>query len=50
MNVENYWIATKDGWTRYYPSQEKIKLIFDCPTTGKYIIYLEKGNKLYLSK
>ena len=54
MNVENYWIATNTGWTRYYPKeiipQPYPKLIFTCDKTGKYLIYLEKNSKLYLSK
>lgn len=49
--VENYWIATNDSWTKYYPKSEVFpKLIFTCDKTGKYLIYLEKGNKLYLNK
>ena len=61
MEVENYWIATKDGWTNYYPKKIKIceevldeientspKLIFTCEKSGKYIIYLKQGNGLYI--
>lgn len=61
VKIENYWIATKEGWTNYYKKTEdegsdKIqdiltqfpKLIFTCDKSGKYLIYLEKGAKLYL--
>ena len=60
VKVENYWIATKEGWTKYYPKKntceeeldslkkEYPRLIFTCDKSGKYIIYLEKGSKLYL--
>lgn len=52
VKVENYWIATNTGWTKFYPKEEPKmpKLIFTCDKTGKYLIYLEKGNKLYLEK
>lgn len=51
MQVENYYIATNDKWTKYYPKEEIVpRLIFTCTKTGKYIIYLETGNKLYISK
>lgn len=50
LKVENYWIATSPEWTKYYPKEEFPKLIFTCDKTGKYVIYLEKGNKLYLKK
>lgn len=49
FKVDNYWIATNDNWTKYYP-KEDIKLIFTCPKTGKYLIYLVKDNKLYIKK
>ena len=52
--VENYWIASNDNWTKYYPKEEikpeLPKLIFTCDKNGKYLIYLEKNYKLYLSK
>ena len=61
VQIEDYWIATKEGWTNYYPKnvnscleelnilkEEYPTLIFTCNQTGKYIIYLEKGKKLYL--
>lgn len=60
VKIENYWIVTKEGWTKYYSKKntcteelkvlkEKYpKLIFTCDKTGKYIIYLEKGKSLYL--
>lgn len=61
VQVENYWIATNEDWTDYYPKEIKVceekldevseiypKLIFTCIKTGKYLIYLEQGNKLYL--
>lgn len=56
--VENYWIASNPGWTKYYPKEEQPdpepeptpKLIFTCDKSGKYLIYLEKGYRLYLSK
>ena len=61
VQVENYWIATNDDWTNYYPKVIKVceevlddvselfpKLIFTCNKTGKYLIYLEQGKKLYL--
>ena len=53
FKVENYWIATNYGWTNYYPKEDEPilpRLIFTCDKTGKYLIYLERGNKLYLSK
>ena len=51
FKVENYYIATNPSWTKYYPKSEILpRLIFTCDKTGKYLIYLEKGNKLYLSK
>ena len=51
FKVENYWIANNPSWTKYYPKTEVFpKLIFTCDKTGKYLIYLEKGNKLYLNK
>ena len=61
VKVENYWIATNDGWTKYYTKRntceeelaslkkEYPKLIFSCNQTGKYIIYLKKGSSLYLN-
>ena len=61
MQVENFWIATNDEWTNYYPKEVKVceegienveevvpRLIFTCNKSGKYIIYLEKGNSLYI--
>lgn len=60
VKIENYWIATHEEWTKYYPKKntckeeleflkkEYPKLVFTCNQTGKYIIYLEKGKKLYL--
>ena len=51
--VENYWIASNSNWTKYYPKEEPKnipKLIFTCDKSGKYLIYLEKNYKLYLSK
>ena len=61
IKVEDYWIATKDEWTIYYPKETSDcetqlnelkqllpRLIFNCNRTGKYIIHLEKGNSLYL--
>lgn len=51
--VENYWIASNPNWTKYYPKEEEKdipKLIFTCNKSGKYLIYLEKNYKLYLSK
>ena len=51
--VENYWIASNINWTNYYPKEKESdlpKLIFTCNKTGKYLIYLEKGYRLYLSK
>ena len=61
VQIENYWIATNDEWTIYYPKEIKVceetsenvseiypKLIFTCSKTGKYLIYLEQGDKLYL--
>lgn len=57
--VENYYIAANEGnWTKFYKKEEPTpspepnppKLIFTCEKTGKYLIYLEKGYKLYLSK
>lgn len=61
VKVENYWIATNEGWTNYYPKEEdtcleKLKkleqeyprLIFNCNKSGKYLIYLEAGKSLYL--
>ena len=51
MKVEDNWIATNTGWTIYYPKENIIpRLIFICDKSGKYLIYLEKGYKLYLSK
>lgn len=50
FKVENYWIASNDNWTKYYPKIENPSLIFTCNKTGNYLIYLEKGNKLYISK
>jgi len=50
-NIENYWIAGNDNWTKYYPKEEILpQLIFTCDKSGKYLIYLQKGYKLYLSK
>lgn len=61
VKVENYWIANKEGWTKYYKKtdncSEKLlelqnefpKLIFTCPQSGKYLIYLDKGKKLYIN-
>ena len=55
--VESYWIASTDGWVtlllRESPSEEipevaKPRLIFTCQQTGKYLIYLQAGAKLYL--
>lgn len=61
MKVEKYWIATQEGWTKFYPKEEVIcdeilnpsnsklpRLIFTCKQTGKYIIYLKENDKLYL--
>lgn len=61
VKVENYFIATKDEWCKYYKKEtdecstklEELeknypKLIFTCNESGKYLIYLEKGSKLYL--
>ena len=52
--VENYWIASNSNWTRFYPKEsncpELPKLIFTCDKSGKYLIYLHKNDKLYLSK
>ena len=54
VKIENYWVATKDGWTDYYPMEVKVclegypRLIFTCEQSGKYVIYLKKGQKLYL--
>lgn len=61
--IEDFWIATKEGWVIYYPKEEDTcekqleelrnnmpKLIYTCKKTGKYIIYLEEGKKLYISK
>ena len=54
--VENYWIASNDNWTKYYEKEEPCickelpKLIFTCDKNGKYLIYLQKNYKLYLSK
>ncbi len=59
--IENFWIATNSEWTIIYPKTntcekelEALKanqprLIYTCSKTGKYIIYLEEGKKLYLS-
>lgn len=60
--IENFWIATQDGWVIYYPKEEATcekelnelkskmpRLIYTCKKTGKYLIYLEKDKKLYLS-
>jgi len=61
VQIEDYWMATNDGWTNYYPKivksceaelnelkEEYPKLIFTSNQSGKYIIYLEQGKKLYL--
>lgn len=63
VKVESYWIAINEGWTKYYPKEENSstcidelnklkndypKLIFTCSTSGKYLIYLEKGKKIYI--
>lgn len=64
IKVEDFWIATNesDGWTIYYPKETSVsceeklkelenkypKLIFTCDQSGKYLIYLEEGRKLYL--
>lgn len=51
LKVENYYIASREGWTKYYPKEEiKPRLIFTCSKSGKYLIYLEEGTKLYISK
>ena len=61
VKVDDYWITIKDGMTKYYakkisPCEEQLKilednypkLIFTCGQSGKYIIYLEKGKKVYI--
>ena len=49
LKVENYWIASNSNWTKIYPKEDTMpKLIFTCDKTGKYLIYLKQGNKLYL--
>ena len=61
VKVENFWIATKEGWTKIekketLPCEEELKklqqalpkLIFTSNKSGKYLIYLEKGKNLYL--
>lgn len=51
--IDNFWIATNNDWTTFYEKvkelEKKPRLIFTCNETGKYIIYLEKGSKLYIS-
>ena len=50
FKVEDNWIATNSNWTKYYPKEEiKPRLIFTCDISGKYLIYLKKGTKLYIS-
>ena len=61
VKIDNFWIATNSEWTIIYPKTntcerelEALKanqprLIYTCSKTGKYIIYLEEGKKLYLS-
>lgn len=55
--VESYWIASKDDWVillpkdsppEEVPKEETPRLIFTCQQTGKYLIYLQAGTKLYL--
>lgn len=61
--IENFWIATTSEWVNIYSKEESkeekevkddtkdnIKLIYTCKKSGKYLIYLEKNAKLYLSK
>lgn len=60
--IDDFWIATQDGWVNYYPKEENNceeelqklkskmpKLIYTCKKTGKYIVYLEEDKKLYIS-
>ena len=56
--IESYWIAYQEGWITLYlktlspeenqPEEIKPRLIFTCRQTGKYLIYLQAGTKLYL--
>ena len=57
--VESYWIASKDDWVillpkdsppEEVPKEETPRLIFTCQQTGKYLIYLQAGTKLYLEQ
>ncbi len=47
--VENYYIASNIGWTKFYKKEKYPRLIFTCTSSGKYIIYLKEGSKLYIS-
>lgn len=53
VKIDNFWIATNSDWVVFYDENKeneiKPRLIFTCNETGKYIIYLEKGSKLYIS-
>ncbi len=56
--IESYWIAYQEGWINILPKTDPVeetkpeesspRLIFTCEKSGKYLIYLEKGAKLYL--
>lgn len=57
--IEDYYIASNDGWIKVYDKEEiesidtetikeEIKLIYTCTKDGQYLIKLKKGNKLYL--
>jgi len=62
IKIEDFYIATNDNWVKIYEIEEtncqeeleKLKSslpkeIFVCTKSGRYIIYLQKGNKLYIS-